>query len=95
VIVDGQEERQYNANALINLTFSRDSRHFAFEVHGAGIGKSFVVVDDREGKHYDELLAGEQRRGMAKGSLRFTAENSVTYLARKGRKFYRVTQPLP
>jgi hypothetical protein len=56
-------------------------------------GKSLVVVDGFEGKRYEELLADQW--GPVKSTLRFGGESSVTYLAREGRKFYRVTQPLP
>lgn len=97
VILDGREGRQYDVDALINLTFCSDSSHFAFEVHNADKGKSFVVLDGQEGKPYDELLTNKMGwwQPWAQGTLRFRDDNSVTYLAREGRKFYRVTQPLP
>lgn len=95
VVLDGQEGRLYDADALFNLTFSADGRHFAFEVHRANRNKSFVVVDGRAGKPYDELLSFKPNRNIMQGSLRFDDDHSVTYLAREGRKFYRVTQPLP
>jgi hypothetical protein len=87
VVVDGQEGLQYDAESIRNLAFSCDSRHLAFTVGNiAGKGKSLVVVDEREGKPYDHVLAD---------SLRFAGQDSVTYQALEGRKFYRVTQPLP
>jgi hypothetical protein len=96
VVLDGQEGRQYDAEALFNLTFSSDSSHFAFEVHNADKGKSFVVLDGQEGKPYDELLTNKMGwwQPWVQGTLRFQDDNSVTYLAREGRKFYRVTQQL-
>jgi hypothetical protein len=93
VIVDGQEGRQYNCDELANLMFSVDGRHLTFEVHKTHWGKSLVVVDGIEGKHYEELLG--VTRGQVRNTLYFQGEDSLTYLAREGRKFYRVTQPLP
>jgi len=96
-VLDGREGRQYDADALFNLTFSPDCSHFAFEVHNADKGKSFVVLDGQDGKPYDELLTNKFGwwQPWVQGTLRFAHDNSVTYLAREGRKFYRVTQPLP
>lgn len=97
VILDGREGRQYDADALSNLTFCSDSSHFAFEVHNADKGKSFVVLDGQEGKPYDELLTNKMGwwQPWVQSTLRFLDDNSVTYLVRDRRKFYRVTQPLP
>jgi len=96
-VVVGREGRQYDADALFNLTLSSDSSHFAFEVHNADKGKSFVVLDGQEGKPYDEFLTNKMGwwEAWVQGTLRFRDDNSVTYLAREGRKFCRVTQPLP
>ncbi len=97
-IVDGQEGHQYDADALLNLTFSSDGKHFAYEVQKADKGKSFVVVDGHEGKAYEELLArrwGSGSQVAVRSTLRLDEKGSITYLAREGRKFFRVTQPLP
>ena len=88
VVLDGQVGKEYDAFDLDEFSFSDDSRHFAYEVHGPpdknAKGKSLVVTDGQEGKLYDEVI----HRSM---SL-FSGEGSVTYVAREGRKFYRATQ---
>jgi len=96
LVLDDREGPQYDADALLDLTFSPRGDHFAAEVHKTDKG-SFVVVDGQEGKPYDELLGSKWREGWdvrIASTLRFEGENSITYLAREGRKFYRVTQPL-
>ncbi|MEE8200108.1 MAG: hypothetical protein V3R29_02980 [Candidatus Acidoferrales bacterium] len=82
VFLDGQPGKEYDAWGLANLTFSPDNQHFAYEAHDIGNGKSLVVVDGQEGKLYDQVMM----------SLSFSGESSITYVAREGRKFYRVTQ---
>ena len=91
VVVDGHEDELYD-NFGIDFSFSPDSRHVAYVVHG-GIkkDKSAVVIDGREGGAYDSVLGGVfQREAGAGGGT--SAE--FVYIAREGRKFYRVTQPL-
>ncbi len=83
VFLDGQPGKEYDAIAVFNLTFSPDSQHLAYDVHDIDGGRSLVVVDGQEGKHYDQVMSG---------SLSFSGDNLVTYMARAGRKFYRVTQ---
>ncbi len=92
VVVDGHEHNLYDAYG-INLTFSPDSRHVAYIVHG-GLkkDKSTVVIDGREGGPYDSVLGGVFHRGV--GADGGTSAEFV-YIAREGRKFYRVTQALP
>ena len=92
VVVDGHEDNLYDAYG-INLTFSPDSRHVAYIVHG-GLkrDKSTVVIDGREGGPYDSVLGGVFHREV--GADGGTSAEFV-YIAREGRKFYRVTQPLP
>ena len=87
VIVDGHEDELYD-NFGIDLSFSPDSRHVAYIVHG-GVkkDKSTVVIDGREGRAYDSVLGGTFRRAIG-------ASAEFVYIAREGRKFYRVTQPL-
>lgn len=91
VLVDGHEDNLYDAYG-INLTFSSDSRHVAYIVHG-GLkkDKSTVVIDGREGGAYDSVLGGVFHRQV--GADAGTSAEFV-YIAREGRKFYRVTQPL-
>ena len=92
VVVDGHEHNLYDGYG-INLTFSPDSRHVAYIVHG-GLkkDKSTVVIDGREGGPYDSVLGGVFHREV--GADGGTSAEFV-YIAREGRKFYRVTQPLP
>jgi hypothetical protein len=91
-VVDGHEHNLYDAYG-INLTFSPDSRHVAYIVHrGLKNDKSTVVIDGREGGPYDSALGGVFRREV--GADGGTSAEFV-YIARQGRKFYRVTQPLP
>lgn len=92
VVVDGHEDDLYDAYGL-NLTFSPDSRHIAYIVHG-GLkkDKSTVVIDGQEGGPYDSVLGGVFRRNVsAEGS----PSSEFVFIVREGRKFYRVTQPLP
>jgi hypothetical protein len=92
VVVDGHEHNLYDAYG-INLTFSPDSRHVAYIVHrGLKNDKSTVVIDGREGGPYDSALGGVFPREV--GADGGTSTEFV-YIARQGRKFDRVTQPLP
>lgn len=86
VIVDGQEGKEYDANSLSRPVFSPDGRHLAYEVHGITKGKSAVVMNGQEGKLYDDVFAG---------SLRFTEQGILEYVAREGRKLLRVRQLSP
>jgi len=92
VIVDGQVGKDLDA-LDIDLMFSPDSRHFVYAVRGGvGDNKSMVVLDGQEGKLYDDVIGGgfpEKREGSGPSST------ALVYIAREGRKFYRVTQPLP
>lgn len=92
VVVDGHEDNLYDAYGLDGLTFSADSHHFAYVVHG-GLKKdrSAVVIDGREGGPYDSVLAGAFRTNAVSGP----SSAEFVYIAREGRKFYHVTQPLP
>jgi roadblock/LC7 domain-containing protein len=91
-VVVGHEDNLYDAYGLDDLTFSPDSHHFAYIVHG-GLkkDKSAVVMDGREGDPYDSVLTGVFRTNASGGP--FSAD--FVYIAREGRKFFRVTQPLP
>jgi len=92
-VVDGHEQNLYDTFRL-DLTFSPDSRHFIYLVHG-GVNKdknkSTVVIDGREAKLYDDVFGGAFRDAEAGDS----SQHAFVYIAREGRKFYRVTQPLP
>jgi len=89
VFVDGEAGQEYDAIAVANLQtlLTGPEFHLAYEVHNDKYrdDTSFVVVDDLEGKPYDAVM---------RYSLRFSDEKTVTYIARQGRKFFRVTQSL-
>jgi hypothetical protein len=89
VFVDGEVGKEYDAIAVGNLQtrLAGPELHLAYEVHDDKYhdGASFVVVDGLEGKHYDAVMPY---------SLQFSGEKDVTYLARQGRKLFRVTQSL-
>jgi len=90
VVVDGQVGKDFDA-LEIDLTFSPDSRHFVYAVRGGvGDNKSMVVLDGQEGKLYDDVIGGAFRDADASDS----SQHAFVYVARDGRKFYRVTQPL-
>lgn len=94
VVIDGHEDELYDSFG-INIAFSPDSRHFAYLVHGGANkdkNKSIVVVDGREAKVYDDVMGGVFREAAPDGN---SSANAFVYLAREGRKFYRVTQLLP
>jgi hypothetical protein len=94
MVVGGHEEQEYNCAALSEARFSPDHRHYAYEVHRIVHGKgfewkafpnSFVVLDGKEGKHYDEVVPN---------SLRFDGDAAATYYARDGFRFLRVRENL-
>src|SRR5262249_32767580 len=56
VVVDGNEEKSYDAIVPDTLSFSPDSQRLAYAAH---VGtKQFVVVDGNQGRHYDSILEG-------------------------------------
>ena len=87
VFVDGEAGKEYDAKAVGNLQtlLTGPEFHLAYEVHNDKYkdDASFVVVDGLEGKPYDAVM---------RYSLRFSGEKNVTYIARQGRKFFRVIQ---
>ena len=88
VFVDGQPGNSYNANAVgVLISYVSDDKvHVIYEVHDSKLNNavsSFVVQDTVEGKHYDQIIFR---------SLDRTENNRMTYVAREGRRFYRVTQ---
>ncbi len=89
VVVDGHAGEVYDTLG-VDLGFSPDSRHFIYSIRG-GVGKdkSAVVTDGQQGKLYDDVIGGAFRDGDAGAS-----PTQFIYIAREGRKFYRVTQPL-
>ena len=91
VVVDGKPGKMYDALA-IDLAFSEDGRHIIYSVRG-GVeqNKSTIVIDGKEGKLYDDVIGGALRKAEGGDSSRHT----LVYIAREGKKFFRVTQPLP
>ncbi len=87
VFIDGEAGKEYDAKAVGNLQtlLTGPEFHLAYEVHNDKYkdDASFVVVDGLEGKPYDAVM---------RYSLRFSGEKNVTYIARQGRKFFRVIQ---
>jgi len=76
VVVDGNEEKPYDAIVPDTLSFSPDSQRVAY---AARVGtKQFVVVDGREERRYD---------GVLEGTLSFSPDSQrVAYVARVGAK---------
>lgn len=92
VVVDGHVGEDYDT-LEIDMGFSPDSLHFAYSVRGGVSGdKSTVLIDGHEGKLYDDVISGAFR-DLADGNN--SSQHAFVYLARDGRRFYRVTQPLP
>lgn len=94
VVLDGQLGKGYKAENISAPLFSPDGRHVAYVVHNVDIklkqtvfkGKSVVVLDGAEGKLYWQIFDN---------TLRFTSENTLTYVARQANDFLRVTQKIP
>jgi hypothetical protein len=88
VYVDGVAGREYDALFLGHLQFTPDGRSVTYVCGGVSEGSrdvAFVVVNDREGRRYDDIL----------GRPRIEPdESSVSYIGQSGRMFYRVTQAL-
>lgn len=86
VIRDGQPAKEYIANQIFDLMFSPDGRHLAYVIKDRDRMQSLVVVDDEEGRPYDQVYPK---------TLSFSDPASVSYVARNGRRLVRVTQPVP
>ncbi len=90
-VVDGVEHATYDCTKLDELQFSADGQGVAYRVNGlnAGalkLGKSLVVVNGREGRHYDAVYTN---------TLSFDGAEKATYTARDGRRLVRVTVTVP
>ena len=91
VVVDGQDTTMYyDTTQAINVTFSPDNHHFVYTVHRHK--KSMVVVDGQEGRVYDDVIGGAFR-DIADSTD--STQHALAYVAREGRKFYRLTQLMP
>ena len=83
VVVDGKEEKQYDATGAGPI-FSPDNRRVAY---AAGVGnKSFVVVDEIEGTPYYAIIS------MGGGRIVFDRPDSFHYLVQKDSEFYLVEE---
>jgi len=78
VVVDGQEQKQYDRIEAPSLVFSPDGQRVAYVARA--VKKRFVVVDGQEQKQYDRIEVP---------SLVFGPDSQRwTYLARAGRKWF-------
>ena len=87
VFIDGIPGEEYQAESVIVRThFIGEELHVAYVVRG-GTEQSplaFVVVDGHEGTGNNEVFAQ---------TLQFSEEGTVTYAARVGSRFFRMTHP--
>lgn len=84
VVVDGVAGKEYNCDAIENLLVSPDGKHVAYTVVTGGFrgDKTTVVLDNQEGKPYEEFFPD---------TMRFTEGASLTYIAGDERGYFRVT----
>lgn len=93
-VIDGQVGKMYDTLEM-DFMFSPNGGHFAYTLRGGvGDNKSAVVIDGQEGKVYDDVIGGAFEEEHEAGGTTPTA-TAFSYIARNGRKFYRVTQSLP
>ena len=86
LFVDGKPGKEYDAVSLkvIPPQIAGNEIHIAYVVHGdKGHNGAFTVLDGEEGKTYDAIAAG--RRALS-------PDGTVRYVARRGLKYFRVTQ---
>ena len=91
LVVDGEVGPAHAARHLGDITLFAEGGelHWAYFVDAIldeRRGAWLAVVDGLEGRHYDEVLLG---------SLRFAEAKTVTFIARNGGSYYRVTHELP
>ena len=83
--VDGQPITGIPCKSIEKLAFAGDEKHWAGLVVNAKADKrSYVILDGREGKHYDEILLE---------SFSFDSSTGAKFVARDGLRFFRVEQP--
>ncbi len=87
IFIDGKPSEEYQAEEIDVETGWFDAKlHVAYAVRGKDNERdAFVVIDSVEGKRYDEVFAH---------TLQISKDGTVAYVARQGRKFFRVTVPL-
>ncbi|WP_239488635.1 hypothetical protein [Luteitalea sp. TBR-22] len=89
VFVDGRQVAEHTARRLDNVrtSLSGETVHVAYDLtqrDASGKATSVVAVDGAAGPVYDEILSA--------GIPTISVEGTVTYVARRGRQFVRVTQ---
>jgi len=92
-VLDGQEGKQYDSVGADTLVFSPDSQHVAYTaLITTGTveitNKWLVVVDEEEGKQYDQIIS----RG-GRGVI-FDSNESLHYLALDGINIYLVEEKM-
>lgn len=98
VVINGVEGKQYDE--IEDLQFSPDGKHFIYAAHDKQMKKWFVVVNEKEGKPYDFVLAKNAREerdqvhGIESSSLKFDSPDTLRYLAVSGKKIFIVTERL-
>lgn len=85
MVMDGQAGKIYDALGLANPVFNLDSKYFAYVVQGAEGSRDRVVFNGLEGNLYDDVFYG---------TLKFSDEQSVEFVARDGQRFLRVGETL-
>jgi hypothetical protein len=89
IVLDGKEEPDFEEVRFLNFNPDRERLAYA-----AKRGKKWLVVADGQvGKLYDDIIGGNFFPEKANGDTASSPTDFV-YIAREGRKFYRVTQPL-
>lgn len=88
VFMDGRQLAEYRADRLgsVRTSLAGETLHLAYQVtqqDASGKASSFVVLDGAEGNRYDTILAPGPE---------LSPGGAVTYVARRGRQFVRVTQ---
>lgn len=84
VILDGQPGPEYDALNIRNFRFTGNAKHYYYEVIGAKGDRDLVNVDGHESQLYDGVI---DTRFASGGKL-------VTFIARDGRRFLRVSSNL-
>ncbi len=83
VVINGNASPTFDAHGILPCVFSPGGEHDACVVHGAKETRDLVLFDAKASPLFDDVL--DQ-------SVRFTDDGALTYFARDGRKFLRVTE---
>ena len=84
VVIDGRAGPEYDAKNIVAFDFDADAHHYFYEVLGAKGDRDLVNVDGHESRVYDSVAYPRFREG----------KKAVTFVARDGTRFLRVTYPL-